>query len=169
MPEYSLTPLGREHSVRGLKFGDAQFAPLKQFLAQDARKYQDVNLARTYVACEVGENTVRAYISIVCGEVNAKLEPNDGVKFPHNYPAIKIARLAVDHRHGGSGLGRYLVDVAIGIAKDTICPAVGCRFAVVDAKPASVKFYEKCGFTFLDTPENRTKQNPLMFLDLLRA
>ena len=122
------------------------------------------------MACESGTNTIRAYISVVCGEVAARMDPDDGVDFPYSsYPAVKIARLAVDNRHGKSGLGSHLVDLAIGIGREVICPMAGCRFAVVDAKPASVGFYERCGFTLLDTAENRQSENPLMFLDLLRA
>lgn len=59
-----------------------------------------------------------------------------------------------------------MVDFAVGTAKDVICPAVGCRFVVVDAKKQSIGFYEKCGFTLLDTDDNRSRQSPVMFLDL---
>ena len=169
MPEYEVARLSPEHGVRGLSLGAEEFTPLKRFLAKEARNYENFSLARTYVACEQGSSTVRGYVSIVCGEVAAKIETADGVNFPYNYPAIKIARLAVDARHNGAGLGRSLVDLAIGIGKEIICPSVGCRFAVVDAKRTSVPFYKKCGFTLLETEENRNTEHPLMFLDLLRA
>ena len=167
MPDYSLQRLSPNHSLRALKLGNEAFLPLKQFLSREARKYEDFSLARTYVVAE--GDTVRGYVSIVCGEVSAKIDTNDGIHFPYNYPAIKIARLAVDHRHDGAGLGRTLVKLAIGIGKEAICPSAGCRFVVVDAKRESVGFYEKCGFTLLASPDNQQNEHPMMFLDLLRA
>ena len=93
----------------------------------------------------------------------------DGLHYPYRqFPAVKIARLAVDHRLKEKKLriGSQLVDLAIGISKDQICPAVGCRFIVVDAKKRSVGFYERCGFTALDTDENKQRDEPVMFIDL---
>ncbi|WP_368773611.1 GNAT family N-acetyltransferase [Mesorhizobium sp. M7A.F.Ca.MR.362.00.0.0] len=79
---------------------------------------------------------------------------------------MKIARLAIDDRHAGKKLGLALVEFALGIAKTNICPMVGCRFAIVDSKEKSVGFYEKCGFTLLDTADNRALEHPFMYLDL---
>lgn len=79
---------------------------------------------------------------------------------------MKIARLAVDTKYRESGLGRFLVEFSLGIAKDTIATAVGCRFVVLDAKKASVPFYLKVGFRLIDTEENKAREQPVMFLDL---
>lgn len=88
-----------------------------------------------------------------------------------SFPAVKIARLLVDSRYRGApyGLGRLLVSLALGITKDEVCPAVGCRFVMVDAKKESVKFYEKCGFRALNTDENKERDIPVMFIDLLKT
>lgn len=133
--------------------------------------YQEQSLARTYVAYEQGENgRPVAYITIVCGEVQTTAEHSlldDGINFPYrSYPAVKIARLAVDVRYRGNGIGKTLVDFSLGIVKTTVCPSVGCRFMVVDSKRQSIKFYENCGFTFLDTADNKARQEPVMFIDL---
>ena len=66
-------------------------------------------------------------------------------------------------------MGCTLVDFAVGTAKEKICPAVGCRFLVVDSKPGSIKFYENRGFTMLGTEENKNRRQPLLFLDLHKA
>jgi hypothetical protein len=50
-----------------------------------------------------------------------------------------------------------------------LCPAVGCRFVIVDSKKSSVGFYEKQGFTLIDTKENRGRSEPVMFIDLHKA
>jgi len=158
--------------LTGLKLGSEAFTPLKTFLQRHALKYQAQSLARTYAAFQEDSRKVLGYITLVCGEVvigddDPRLIENDNVNFQFNqYPAVKIARLAVDKRISGAGLGRDLVSLALGQAKNVVCPAVGCRFVMVDAKRDSVKFYEKCGFTMLDTVENKSRSEPVMFVDL---
>src|SRR5205814_631983 len=88
----------------------------------------------------------------------------DGYRYP--FPAIKIAKLAVNEAHRGRKLGYQLVSLALAVAKEKVLPHVGCRFLAVDSHPAAIPFYEKCGFRLLDTDTNRDSKNPLMFVDL---
>lgn len=60
-------------------------------------------------------------------------------------PALRIARLAVDERAQGRGVGAELLKHALIIARRT-AEAVGCIGVVVDAKPDAVTFYERYGF-----------------------
>jgi len=157
--------------LTGLSLGDAEFTPLKTFLQRHALKYEAQSLARTYVAARSDSSKVAGYVTLVCGEVvtedGGDLLKEPGLKYLYNhYPAVKIARLAVHKDLSGFGLGRALVNLALGQAKRIVCPAVGCRFVVVDSKRGAVKFYEKCGFTLLDTPANRDRDEPVLFIDL---
>ncbi len=159
--------------VTGLSLGDEDFVALKNYLRKDAKKHHEQSLARTYgVFMSDDPRRVKAYITLVCGEIAAEdgngLDHNE-LHYPYNhYPAVKIARLAVDTRLRALGLhiGTQLVDLAVGITKDQICPAVGCRFLVVDAKRKSVGFYERYGFTALNTPDNLARPEPVMFIDM---
>jgi ribosomal protein S18 acetylase RimI-like enzyme len=160
--------------LTGLSLGDAAFVPLKIFLQRHALEYERQSLSRTYAAFQVEPEKVRGYVTLVCGEVvtddgNGGLI--EGVDYRYRqYPAVKIARLAVDRSlQRKAGLGRQLVDLALGIAKHEVCPSVGCRFVMVESKQNAVKFYEKCGFTMLDTPENRERGEPVMFVDLSKV
>lgn len=158
--------------LTGLSLGDAAFTPLKTFLQRHAKAYQHASLARTYGAFLEGR--IVGYITLRCGEIalddgDAALV-QDELQYSYNqYPAIKIARLAVARAHAGNGIGRLLVELALGIAADSISPYVGCRFVVVDSKRQSVGFYNNVGFTMLNTPSNEVRDEPVMFLDLLRA
>ncbi len=90
--------------------------------------------------------------------------------YANNYeflPAVKIARLAVDSRYRGSGIGSTLVAYAIALIQDNIAENVGCRFIVTDAKSEAVSFYEKHGFVLLDSEGNQSTEHQLMFLDLV--
>src|SRR3546814_8071828 len=92
--------------LSGLSLGHEDFTPLKIFLARHAQKYELQSLARTYAAFK-GKKIV-GYITLTCGEV---ISNNDcdrlvaDVEYPyHHYPAVKIARLAVDQRVQKMGL-----------------------------------------------------------------
>lgn len=173
--EFRLRPLQPGDSFTSLRSGGEAFAPLKSFARQKARKYETQNLARTYVLCDVEADRIAAYITLVCSEVKSRepLLAGQDVDYTYeHYPAVKIARLLVDERYRGEnhrGLGKSLVEFAIGIARNEICPAIGCRFVTVDSKQQAVAFYEKRGFTVLDTAANRTSETPVLFLDLHKA
>jgi GNAT superfamily N-acetyltransferase len=154
----------------GFSLGDPDFAALKTFLQRHAKAYHAEDLGKTYGLFETTDVArIRAYVTLVCGEIEVQAgEPAvEGVDFRYpTYPAVKIARLAVDHRFRRRGLGETLVRFALGTIKDQICPRVGCRFVVLDAKKQSVQFYLKQGFTLLDSAENHDRDQPIMFIDL---
>lgn len=172
-PPFSLKRLEPTDTVRGLSLGHADFKPLKTFFEKHAKAYERNSLCRTYATVKNETGKIVGYVSIICGEVliekGQPLDHDGEVEFNYeHYPAIKIARLAVDKRYRGNDLGRGLVDFALGVAKEYICPHIGCRFAVVDAKQQSIEFYERCGFTMLDTEANRERSEPVMFIDLAK-
>ncbi|WP_052732057.1 GNAT family N-acetyltransferase [Devosia geojensis] len=178
MVEITIRQIEAGDTVTGLSLGHEDFTPLKSYLQKDAKKHHEQSLARTYgVFLEDEPRRVKAYITLVCGEIVTDpgengpdgLVAEDGLHYPYRqYPAVKIARLAVDKRLKAQNLkiGSKLVELSIGISKDIICPAVGCRFVVVDAKKRSIGFYERCGFTALDTRENMQRAESVMFVDL---
>lgn len=160
--------------LTGLSLGHADFTPLKTFLQRHALEYEQQSLARTYAAFQADPQKVLGYITLVCGEVVTDDGHDgliEGVDYRYRqYPAVKIARLAVDTSlQRRAGLGRHLVDLALGTARREVCPSVGCRFVMVESKRAAVKFYEKCGFTMLNTPANKERNEPVMFVDLSKA
>ncbi len=149
---------------------DAEDKALQIFIRRDARKSAQANLTQTYVAKRNEEKKVIGYISLMCAEValeKAHAIPDKIRADRYEYhPAVRIARLAVETGQAGAGLGRQLVETAIGIVLLSIVPAVGCRFMILDAKPKSIGFYRHMGFRLLDTEENKKKPTPLMFMDL---
>lgn len=178
--EFELRLIEPDDRLKGLSSGDAAFTPLKIFIEKHAKGYHQQSLARTYGlfktvevpgkkagAAPVSKTSIAGYITLVCGEIDANGagQVADGYTYSH-FPAMKIARLMIDSNLRKKRWGEQLVEFAVGTAKDIICPAVGCRFVVVDAKKESIRFYERCGFTLLDTDDNRERESPVMFLDL---
>jgi ribosomal protein S18 acetylase RimI-like enzyme len=172
-PDIEIRAIRPGDTLTGLSLGDVAFAPLKTFVQRHAQAYERQSLARTYGAFDRNNNDkLIGYVTLVCGEVviqegDEALVAEDGMQYLYRqYPAIKIARLAVDRRFRSLGIGEALVNLALGIAQQLICPNVGCRFVMVDSKQQSVGFYDRRGFTMLDTQENRDREEPVMFVDL---
>jgi ribosomal protein S18 acetylase RimI-like enzyme len=160
-------------SFTGLSLGNPNFVPLKTFLRKHARNYHDQQLAKTYGAFNpASPQKLVAYITLVCGQIETENKQKFGPGIQYDYdhcPAVKIARLAVDHRLKRGGVGQALVDFSLGVIRAQICPWVGCRFVIVDSKTDAVDFYQrKCGFTLLDTEANKTADWPILFLDLYK-
>jgi predicted GNAT family N-acyltransferase len=171
-PSYAIRLIDPTDRVNRLKLHSEDGA-LAAFLKRQCKHFHDQNLAKTYVY--VDENTpaprkVLGYVSIVVGEINnADAIVPELPEYGFSYPAVKIARLAVELDLQRSGLGGNLVDYSLAVVKRHIAPNVGCRFVVVDANRPAVDFYRKHGFVLVDTEENRKREHPLMFYDLLKV
>ncbi|HEY6898455.1 MAG TPA: GNAT family N-acetyltransferase [Rhodocyclaceae bacterium] len=131
------------HSTEGFDSG----APaLDDWFRRHALASQRADTTRTFVVC-VGKR-VAGFYSLAVGAVDCiSVAPRiaQGVG-RHPLPVMVLARLAVDHRNSGQGIGR-------GLLKDAILRTVqasefaGIRALLVHAKDDGVRsFYEKCGF-----------------------
>ena len=74
-------------------------------------------------------------------------------------PALRIARLAVDERVHGQGVGAELLKQALIIARKTAA-AVGCVGVVVDAKEDAIAFYVRYGFEPMTTLRGSLGERP---------
>ncbi|OXX71320.1 hypothetical protein B9J87_10755 [Vibrio sp. V19_P1S1T109] len=174
--DYIVRPILPSDKVNSFKTGNVDLQPLKVFLRNQACDFQDAMIAQTYVCVELSSNEMKdegkviGYLTLTCSELDITngyvVEDCPYANRYYYLPAVKIARLAVDSRFQGNKLGKALIQLALDIAINDIYPTVGCRFVITDAKPTAVDFYAKEGFTFLDTDENKGRENPIMFIDL---
>jgi GNAT superfamily N-acetyltransferase len=122
---------------------------LNDFLRNDARSSQDKLITRTFLCYHLDD--LVGFLTLVADTIEVKLvEAPDGVDgYQYSkYPAIKIARIAVDEECAGRGIGRFLLLWAMGTVY-RVSRVVGCRYITVDAKKESVPFYEKNGFKII--------------------
>jgi len=162
-----------DDGLNALSLGDDEFRPLKTFLRRDARQFEREAVARTYVVVDREDaecgGRVWGYVSLVASEVQLTEAHAPAVpRWPKGYshPAVKLARMALDKDLRGQGLGRVLIDWIIALVKDHVACRVGCRLLITDAKKSAVGFYERMGFTMLDTEANRARSEPVMFIVL---
>ena len=155
--ELSILLLSSRYDLSPFDSGDAE---LNDFLKNDALREQKEFLSKTHLCFY--RDRVAGFISMAADSVHAKKDKLDSSQIVDDceypaYPCILIARLAVDKKLHGHGVGSYLLSLAIGYAMES---PLGCRYLAVDPKDDALEFYEKVGFRFWTRSQRR------MFLNL---
>jgi GNAT superfamily N-acetyltransferase len=143
-----LRPLARDDDRTGFTCGDAE---LDRFFEHYAGQNQfKLHLAVTYVA--LVEGRIVGFATIASASVERASIPSARLrKRLPNYPlpVLRLARLGVDTRAQGIGVGKALLKHVLGLALEQR-DRLGCVAVVTDAKPDAVGFYEALGFQVLD-------------------
>ena len=140
-------PLRPENDRTGFSCGEPS---LDIFLGRYALQNQTRHRTGvTYVAEEGG--VVLGYMTLAAASLRAEeLDERSRGRLPrYPLPVLRLARLAVDRRVRGEGIGSALLAAAFEIAPD-MSRRVGCAGVVVDARPAAVDYYQRFGFVRLD-------------------
>lgn len=141
--------------------------PLNNYLKQHAwANQQKSSIGVTYVAIDEGApRTVLGYFTLATASVPRDAFPRKYVRGlpPYDLPLILLARLAVDRRFSGKGLGHALISEAFKIAL-RVADDVGCRCIITDAYRERTDWYARYGFIPL---EGAAETGPhRMFLDI---
>lgn len=135
-PEHERTPF------------DCGVPALNLYLRNYALQNQKKGIVRNYVTTRADSKIVAAYYSLVFAAIDQKQLPAKLVKGLGKYdiPVMLLARLAVDHREQGKGLGKALLKDAI-LRTIQAAEIAGLKLLLVHAKDeAAADFYHKYGF-----------------------
>ncbi len=166
MAELEIRLLRREDDRSGFTCGEPA---LDRFFQHYAGQNQfKLHLAVTWVAARGAD--LLGFVTVTGGSLERATVPDPVLRrrLPdYPLPVLRLARLGVDRRAQGPGLGRALVRHALRLAviqRDQ----VGCVGVVTDAKPGAVPFYEGLGFVRLEgVREGMLHGEPTpMFLDI---
>lgn len=109
VPAWHEEPIGRQHDREAFDCGDAA---LNEFLRRYARKSHELGGAKTFLAIDDGDRkTILGFYSLSPASVSYARTPEIVKRglARHEVPAFRLARLAVDHRVQGQGLGGQLL------------------------------------------------------------
>jgi GNAT superfamily N-acetyltransferase len=125
-------------------------AELDRFFEHYAAQNQfKLRLAVTYVA--VIEGRIVGFATVAPSSIERATVPSARLRkrLPgYPLPVLRLARLGVDLRAQGLGVGRALLRHVLGLAM-TQRDQLGCVGVVTDAKPEAVTHYEALGFQAL--------------------
>ncbi len=151
MSDFKVVQLSRGIDLRNF---DAGVEALSEYLKRYARQNHDRGIGRTYVLVDPDSKAIGYYV-VSMAEISFISLPDLHQKRIPRYPvpAMRIGRLAVDHRYRGRKLGELLLMDALHRAV-SLFNEIGIFAVVVDAKDrAAEKFYERYGFIhFVDKP-----------------
>ena len=105
-----------------------------------------LHLAVTYVAG--AESHILGFATVAASSLERIRLPSARLRrrLPgYPLPMLRLARLGVDTRAQGSGVGRALLRHVLGLALDQR-DHLGCVGVVTDAKPDAIAFYAPFGF-----------------------
>ena len=141
--------------------------PLNHYLQRYAWTNQEKSsIGVSYVAVDEGApRTVLGYFTLAMASVPRDTFPKKYVRGlpPYDLPLILLARLAVDRRFSGRGLGHALISEALRIGM-RVSDEVGCRCIIADAYRDRVSWYERYGFVAIEGAAESGPQR--MFLDV---
>lgn len=147
---------------------DCKDQPLNNYLKKHAwNNQQKSSIGVTYVVLDdAAPQTVLGYFTLATSGISRDAFPRKHVRGLPSYdlPLVLLARLAVDHRFEGKGLGRLLLIEALKISL-SVADQVGCRCVITEAYQAKVSWYTKYGFIPLDETSNDQPMQR-MFLDI---
>jgi GNAT superfamily N-acetyltransferase len=150
--------------VKNFDCGDE---PLNNYLKRHAWNNQEKSsLGVSYVAIdEVAPRAVLGYFTLAMASVTREAFPKKYVRGlpPYDLPLILLARLAVDRRFAGRGLGHALISEAFRISL-RVADEVGCRCIVTDAYRDRISWYARYGFVPIEGAAESGPQR--MYLDL---
>jgi GNAT superfamily N-acetyltransferase len=156
--------LREDDQVVGFDCGDE---PLNNYLKRHAWTNQEKSsIGVTYVAVdEMAPGAILGYFTLATAGVQRDAFPKKYVRGlpPYELPLILLARLAVDRRFVGRGLGHNLLSEALRISLN-VSQEVGCRCIVTDAYRDRIAWYAKYGFIPIEGASDAGPQR--MFLDL---
>jgi GNAT superfamily N-acetyltransferase len=146
---------------------DCGDAPLNNYLKKYAWANQEKSsIGVTYVAVdEAAPRTVLGYFTIAMSSVPRDAFPKKYVRGLPNYdlPLILLARLAVDLRFAGKGVGHALISEAFRISL-RVSGEIGCRCIITDAYRDRTAWYARYGFVPIEGTAPEGPQR--MFLDI---
>ena len=156
--------LEERDEVEGFDCGDAA---LNDYLKRHAwTNQQKISIGVSYVAVdETAPRTVLGYFTLAMASVRRDAFPGKYVRGlpPYDLPLILLARLAVDRRFAGRGLGHALISEAFRISLRA-ADDVGCRCIITDAYRDRVSWYSRYGFVPIKGAAEAGPQR--MFLDM---
>ena len=127
---------------------------------------QKSSIGVSYVALdEEAPRVVLGYFTLAMASVPRDAFPKKYVRgLPlYDLPLILLARLAVDRRFAGRGLGHALISEALRISA-RVADEVGCRCVITDAYRDRVSWYSRYGFVPIEGASATGPQR--MFLDM---
>ncbi len=136
LPSWHEVPIAKHHDRESFDCGENS---LNRFFLHHARKNHQRGAAKTIVAIDNHQGTVLGFYSLSPACIAYDVVPKIAKRrlAHHDVPVFRLARLAVDHRFQGQGLGGQLL-LSAGHRALLVAAQVGGVALLIDAKNANI-------------------------------
>jgi hypothetical protein len=159
--------LHRLEKADGVENFDCGGEPLNCYLRRHAwNNPEKSSVCVTYVAIDEGApRAVLGYFTVATASVPREVFPKKYVRGlpPYDLPLVLLARLAVDRRFVGRGLGHALISEAFRISL-RVADEVGCCCVITDAYRDRIGWSARYGFVPIEGAAQSAPHR--MFLDI---
>jgi ribosomal protein S18 acetylase RimI-like enzyme len=166
-----------EQLAEGTPLGNfsCSIAEYNDYLIEDSLRSQTDHIALTWLLRERATGTIIAYMSVIADAIKLSLSEKElhGLNYPFKtLPAMKIGKLAVSEfaQKKYKGIGSYMIDNALALARACNRQLFACRFITVDADiehdEGLLAFYRKNGFTENEELNNKNRKTVSMRKDI---
>jgi len=163
----------------GYRLGDfdCEIKEYNEFLTDDAPIYISQNISQVKLLIDKKKADVIGYIALLSDSflLTEEEKEKEGLDIPFaTVPALKVGKLATDHRYRDKPYGSFLLWIAYGLAEKLNATGIACRFLVVDAdiryRKDLPRFYEKNGFVINEKMHNKERTKSIsMRLDIFQG
>ena len=161
--------LRQSDETAGFDCGDQ---PLNLYLQRHAwTNQQGMSIGVTYVAVDdSAPRLALGYFTLAMSSISRDRFPKKLIRGlpPYDLPLVLLARLAVDRRFAGRGLGGALIAEALRISL-RVAEEVGCRYVATDAYCDKVSWYGRFGFVPIGDEGQGKTQKMVLDVRTLRA
>jgi hypothetical protein len=172
---------GTLFSIEQLTEGDplggfsCPIADYNEYLVEDSLRSQADHIALTWLLRERKSGAIMAYMSLIADAIKMLLPERElhGLNYPfRTLPAMKIAKLAVSTtaQEKYKGVGSYMIDLALSLARACNRQFFACCFITVDADiehdKGLLSFYKKNGFRRDEDADITVKKTISMWKDI---
>ena len=146
-----IEPLNRSHNRNSF---DCGIAELNGFLTKFANQNQKNSISKTFVAIQPpNKKDILGFYTLTTGQINFSQLPDQQKHPRHPVSIARLARLAVNLKAQGKGVGGNLLFDALEKVK-VASNMIGIFAVVVDAKDKNAQsFYKHYGFVELKNPD----------------
>lgn len=138
---------------RAMSDFECRESEMEDFLKNEAYQYDNEGEGNTYILSDESAN-IHAYYTVKANSLQI-VDSNSRYEKFRVFPAVEIARLAVDMKYEGSGIGSILLGYIMDEV-NKVRDIIGIKYIFLFSVPCATRFYKTCnkvGIKFNEFPK----------------
>ncbi|WP_291649172.1 GNAT family N-acetyltransferase [Clostridium sp.] len=143
-----------DKQLRKISDFECQELEMEEFLKGEALQYDEDGEGNTYLVINEADE-ICGYYTLKANSIQVINDESTYKKYTV-FPAVEIARLAVDKKFEGNNIGSAILGTIVDLVNNNIRKMIGVKFIYLFSLPCAVRFYKtknKAGVKFKEFPK----------------